>query len=314
MVVIAVGLLILGGGLAVALGIGRDETATPTSDSVDAGFARDMSRHHQQGVEMANLVAERSSDPEVRLLAFDISSTQNSQVGRMQGWLTLWGLPPSDGSPPMEWMGSAHHMTMGPGDLMPGMASEEELAHLRSLSGRPFDVQFLRLMIRHHQGGRDMAEYAAAHAQVAAVRDLAKTIADTQTAETTTMAAMLAAGAARPSRRPESRRPERGHRLVTSSPHDRFAPVAQGIEHCPPEAGAQVRILPGAPPRSEADLYRMIRAAQVVFVRAPDADMRRTTTPERRRPPHPGERLLRGDYLSVTALRASTMPLPKKLL
>ena len=24
------------------------------------------------------------------------------------------------------------------------------------------------------------------------------------------------------------------------------APVAQGIEHCPPEAGAQVRILPGA--------------------------------------------------------------------
>src|SRR5699024_5367881 len=26
------------------------------------------------------------------------------------------------------------------------------------------------------------------------------------------------------------------------------APVAQGIEHRPPEAGAQVRILPGAPP------------------------------------------------------------------
>ena len=31
-----------------------------------------------------------------------------------------------------------------------------------------------------------------------------------------------------------------------------LAPVAQGIEHRPPEAGAQVRILPGAPPRSHS--------------------------------------------------------------
>jgi uncharacterized protein (DUF305 family) len=190
--VIAVGLVLLGGGLAVALGIGRDSAATPTSNSVDAGFARDMARHHQQGVEMANLVAARSTDPDVRLLAFDISATQTNQVGRMQGWLSLWGLPPTDG-PPMEWMGSAHSMTMGPGDLMPGMATDAELAQLRSLTGRAFDVQFLRLMIRHHQGGRDMADYAAAHAGVAAVRNLARTISDTQTAETKTMAAMLSA-------------------------------------------------------------------------------------------------------------------------
>ncbi|HEY4605455.1 MAG TPA: DUF305 domain-containing protein, partial [Blastococcus sp.] len=89
--VIAVGLVLLGGGLAVALGIGRTED--PTADSVDAGFSRDMARHHLQGVEMANLVPERSQDPEVRTLAFDISSTQTNQAGRMQGWLTLWGLP-----------------------------------------------------------------------------------------------------------------------------------------------------------------------------------------------------------------------------
>ena len=52
---------------------------------------------------------------------------------------------------------------------MPGMATEEELAGLRSLSGTAFDVEFLRLMIRHHQGGREMAEYAAKHAAVPAV-------------------------------------------------------------------------------------------------------------------------------------------------
>jgi uncharacterized protein (DUF305 family) len=190
--VIAVGLVLLGGGLAVALGIGRTED--PTADSVDAGFSRDMARHHLQGVEMANLVAGRSQDPEVRTLAFDISSTQTNQAGRMQGWLTLWGLPLSGGEP-MAWMAgngghAGHDMEMGA--LMPGMATEGELANLRSLSGPAFDVEFLRLMIRHHQGGKEMAQYAADHAGEAAVRDLARSILQSQTAETTLMAGMLA--------------------------------------------------------------------------------------------------------------------------
>jgi uncharacterized protein (DUF305 family) len=195
LVVIALGLVLLGGGLAVALGIGRD--SAPSTDSVDAGFSRDMSRHHQQGVEMANLALAVSEDREVRLLAFDISSIQTNQAGRMEGWLALWGVPPSAGEV-MAWMGdddahSGHSMDMGGEVLMPGMATEEELANLRQLSGPAFDVEFLRLMTRHHQGGLGMAEYAAEHADVAAVRRLASTIADTQTAETETMTRMLAA-------------------------------------------------------------------------------------------------------------------------
>src|ERR1700712_534973 len=133
--VIAVGLLLLGGGLAVALGIGRPQApATPTADSVDAGFARDMSHHHLQAVEMADLAAARSHDPAIRLIAFDIASTQTNQVGRMQGWLSLWALPVSGGTP-MSWMGGTMPgmagMTMGTtadaaasaDTAMPGMAS-----------------------------------------------------------------------------------------------------------------------------------------------------------------------------------------------
>jgi len=197
--VIAVGLVVAGGGLAVALGIGRTEQ--PTADSVDAGFARDMSRHHLQAVEMANLALDRSTDPEVRRLAFDISATQTNQVGRMQGWLTLWGLPLTSGDV-MGWMDdpamAGHDMSHmddadADGAVMPGMATEAELATLRSLSGTEFDVMFLQLMIRHHQGGLDMAEYGAEHAELPAVRGLAHSIAETQTAETTTMEAMLRA-------------------------------------------------------------------------------------------------------------------------
>jgi uncharacterized protein (DUF305 family) len=192
MTVIALALVVLGGGLAVLLGLGGETQARP--GTVDVGFSRDMSTHHLQGVEMANLVADRSQDPAVRGLAFDISSTQTNQVGRMQGWLALWGYSPTGGDP-MAWMGGdmGHmHMDAGGTLLMPGMATEDELANLRSLSGGAFDVEFLRLMIRHHQGGLEMAQYAQKHGETEVVRTLAKSIADSQTAETKLMTGMLA--------------------------------------------------------------------------------------------------------------------------
>jgi uncharacterized protein (DUF305 family) len=193
--IVGVALLLLGGGLAVALGIGRAEV--PAADSVDAGFSRDMATHHLQGVEMANLALERSEDPAVRGLAFDISATQTNQVGRMQGWLVLWGVPLTGGEV-MAWMadeGDAHSghgsgMAMT-GAVMPGMATDEELAELGTLTGTDFDVQFLRLMIRHHQGGKGMADDAAEHGDVAAVRSLAASISTSQAVETSVMTTML---------------------------------------------------------------------------------------------------------------------------
>jgi uncharacterized protein (DUF305 family) len=190
--VIALGLVVLGGGLAVLFGLGGDTQARP--GTVDVGFSRDMSTHHLQGVEMANLVADHSQDPAVRGLAFDIASTQTNQVGRMQGWLSLWGFSPTGGDA-MSWMtGDMGHMHMDTGGtlLMPGMATEDELTNLRSLSGPAFDVEFLRLMIRHHEGGLPMAQYAQAHGETDVVRTLAKSIADSQTAETKLMTGMLA--------------------------------------------------------------------------------------------------------------------------
>jgi uncharacterized protein (DUF305 family) len=207
LLVIAVALLVLGGAGAVALGIGRD--ALPSASSVDAGFSWDMSRHHLQGVQMADLVATHSSDPVIRSLGFDIAHTQLNQVGRMQGWLSLWGLPVTDPNAPMAWMGgmpasthAGHDMAGMPGmadtsgapdqgALMPGMATGAELDHLATLSGTAFDVEFLRLMIRHHEGGLGMAQYGAAHAQLAPVRQLAQSIAQTQTAEVQTMLQLL---------------------------------------------------------------------------------------------------------------------------
>ncbi len=185
--VVALALVLIGGTLAVVTGVGR--VPVPADDSVDAGFARDMSIHHRQAVTMAAFVRDQSADSEVELLAFDIESTQNNQVGMMQGWLGVWDLPVNTTAAQMSWMADGQ-MDMSNG-LMPGMATPDELQQLRGLSGTELDVRFLQLMIRHHLGGVPMARYAVEHAATGPVRRLAQTILDTQSAEVLTMEQML---------------------------------------------------------------------------------------------------------------------------
>jgi uncharacterized protein (DUF305 family) len=156
----------------------------PGDDSLEAGFARDMIVHHDQAVRMALLIREKTADPLIASLATDIILTQENQMGQMLGWLNIWGLPATGRQPPMAWMG---HPTTG---LMPGMATADELAHLESLTGKEADAEFLRLMIRHHQGGILMAE-AAQGSRVPAVRDLAQAIVTAQQAEIAVMEEML---------------------------------------------------------------------------------------------------------------------------
>jgi uncharacterized protein (DUF305 family) len=185
--VVALCLLGVGGAVAVLTGIGSDRP--PAESSVDAGFARDMSTHHAQAVEMAQVVRDRGSDPALRLIAYDIETTQLAQVGQMRGWLQSWGLTPESDLAPMTWM-SGHEHAMSD-RVMPGMATTAELDRLKSLTGRPLDVYFLQLMIRHHRGGLEMAQDAAAHASLGYVRDLAGKIAAAQQAEVVTLEQLL---------------------------------------------------------------------------------------------------------------------------
>jgi uncharacterized protein (DUF305 family) len=191
-VVTAIALVAAGAGLAVAAGLGGGKA--PGDSSVDVGFARDMSTHHVQATEMAQVVRDTGTDPEVRLMAFDIETQQLGQVGQMRGWLDGWGRSPQSSGPQMAWMGHS----VEPGGLMPGMATPAEMTKLRSLSGRALDVFFLQLMIKHHRGGLEMAQYGAQHASSDYVRQLADKIAKAQQAEVVTMERMLRARGAQP--------------------------------------------------------------------------------------------------------------------
>ncbi len=88
-----------------------------SGDSSEAGFARDMMVHHAQAVEMAEIVRDKTESDDIRTLATDIALTQQAQIGIMQDWLDVWGLPASGTELAMSWMG---HSTEGP---MPGMAT-----------------------------------------------------------------------------------------------------------------------------------------------------------------------------------------------
>ena len=56
---------------------------------------------------------------------------------------------------------------------------------------RALDVDFLQLMIRHHQGGLAMEQYALDHAAKSYVRDLADQMLQTQSSEIISMEQLL---------------------------------------------------------------------------------------------------------------------------
>ncbi|MEO6087544.1 MAG: DUF305 domain-containing protein [Umezawaea sp.] len=206
--------LLLGAAIGLLIKLpGSDAASVPERDSVDVGFSQDMAAHHLQGVQMANIARDRTTTLEIRQLAFDIESTQLEQIGRMKGWLFLWGYPEQspDGNH-MQWMGSSEHAHSGTAaggtaasgtvtsgaTAMPGMATSEELAKLRSLSGTELDTYFLQLMLRHHIGGAPMAEYAADHAGQSVVRLLADNMLKSQNSEVDYMKQLLAQRGAQP--------------------------------------------------------------------------------------------------------------------
>jgi uncharacterized protein (DUF305 family) len=86
-------------------------------------------------------------------------------------------------------MGGAAHLE--PDGLMPGMATPAQMDQLERLTGKALDVDFLQLMLRHHQGGLPMAQYAAAHATQPHVRLLAEKMAETQSREIVQMEQLL---------------------------------------------------------------------------------------------------------------------------
>ena len=116
----------------------------------DVAFMQHMIVHHNQALDMARLVKDRTNTAELVTIAGRIESSQADEITFMQTWLKERGEPVED--PKMAGHGAhMHHM-------MKGMASTEQMAALAAAKGVEFDRQFLTLMIAHHDGAVDMVE------------------------------------------------------------------------------------------------------------------------------------------------------------
>lgn len=189
--VATIGLLLAGcgddGSNDAATDTGSEPAATSTADAeftnADVEFAQGMIPHHQQAVEMAQMVPDEGVSPELVTIADAIEGAQQPEIDQMTTMLKRWGEDaPSTG--------------MGEHGSMDGMMSSADMDALASMNGTEFEQMFLIMMIEHHEGAISMAQTELAEGQDPEAQALAQAIIDTQQSEITQMEQLLQAAGA----------------------------------------------------------------------------------------------------------------------
>ncbi|GHD81211.1 uncharacterized protein (DUF305 family) [Salinibacterium amurskyense] len=164
--------------------------AAADANMTDVMFTAMMIPHHEQAVEMADMVlAKEGIDDRVVTLAEDIKAAQGPEIDLMSGWLDDWGIDMGDGMGEMSGLDGMDGVDgMGHGD---GMMSESDMDELNEASGDEASRLFLEQMIVHHEGAIDMAERELDSGQNADVLELAQAIMDAQTIEIALMRDIL---------------------------------------------------------------------------------------------------------------------------
>ena len=144
-------------------------------------FAQMMIPHHQQAVELAAMVPDRSTNPDVLALATKIAGAQQPEINTMKALLLQWAVDPNEMS----------HESGHAGMAMAGMVDDATMVKLDNLKGTDFDTLWLQSMISHHEGAIAMAKTEIADGKSADMVTLAGSIVTAQQAEIDQMKQML---------------------------------------------------------------------------------------------------------------------------
>jgi uncharacterized protein (DUF305 family) len=167
------------GGMDNMPGMGSSASASPAAhvNDADMQFTMMMIPHHEQAVEMADMVlAKDGIDERVLTLAEQIKAAQGPEIELMESWLDDWGTP----------MGDMDGMDHG------GMMSDTDMEALEAATGAEASRLFLEQMIVHHEGAIEMAQDEIDNGQNLDVIALADNIIASQTTEIATMEDILA--------------------------------------------------------------------------------------------------------------------------
>jgi uncharacterized protein (DUF305 family) len=174
-----------GNDTAGSTGNGGSSTSAETAkgNDADVAFLVGMTPHHEQAVEMSEMVLAADPPAEVAAIAQQIKDAQAPEIEQMKTMLEGLGEEPAEGA-----HGGGHSAGMaGHG----GMMSDDEMAALMDAKGTDAARLYLEGMIEHHQGAIDASDTEIADGQYEPAIELAKTIKTAQQAEIAEMEQLL---------------------------------------------------------------------------------------------------------------------------
>ena len=165
-------------GPAPALG----EPIAAEHNEADVMFAQTMIPHHEQAVQMSEILLAKDLVPEeVRDLAERVRDTQAPEIERMNAMLAAWDAP-----------ATADPDQAGHGGHGSGMVDEQGMNWLREAEEGPEAARlYLEQMTAHHEGAVEMARDQVADGQNPQAVALAEDVVAAQEAEIDEMEQML---------------------------------------------------------------------------------------------------------------------------
>lgn len=144
----------------------------------DMAFLERIVIHHQQALELTDMVGRQSTDAQLLQLADQIAAQQRTQLQGCQAQLLQWEAPglPADQRDPA---------------TIAGMVDQATLDKLRGLSGPEFGRMWLTTMIDHHRGAITMARQEMAVGQSPEAVSIAQSLVPLQQAEIDQMNRLL---------------------------------------------------------------------------------------------------------------------------
>ncbi|MCY1159184.1 MAG: hypothetical protein MOP51_2209, partial [Citricoccus sp.] len=156
-------------------------------NDADVMFAQMMIPHHQQAVEMSEMLLAKTGIPaEVTDFAQQVIDAQGPEIDRMNTMLDTWGASEASEA---EVEGMDHGSGTGSG--MTGMMSDEDMRQLDQAQGAEAARLYLEQMTTHHEGALEMAREQADTGQNPQAQELAQEVIDAQQAEIAQMRTML---------------------------------------------------------------------------------------------------------------------------
>jgi uncharacterized protein (DUF305 family) len=105
-----------------------------------------MVTHHEQGIMLASIAAERADDPHLRALSKLMVASQRGETRSLAHWWVSWFVEP------MQVCSSQERASM------PGLLDTADIAKPGSIDISSFDRLFVDLMTEHHKGAVAMAD------------------------------------------------------------------------------------------------------------------------------------------------------------